>query len=229
MPKLGFQPDSHAINPGDMYEAVATYKTIDLSSAKARGYVHDTWQKNKSESTKCNEIQYLRNQKNLPSNRCRTANKTTKGSVQGPESENDLLWIAKNLNAHAWALHINGILSAINYDDRTCYDFFPGTSPSTQENFSHLCTPMRKSVIGAAPNGMVSKFKNGKFYNFFKAAELDPIFIEQLPTYYSEKLYMYRIWLENAEFFYFSDCKKTRIALIPGFYLCTRYSIPPPL
>ena len=48
MPKLGFQPDSHAINPGDMYEAVATYKTIDLSSAKARGYVHDTWQKNKA-------------------------------------------------------------------------------------------------------------------------------------------------------------------------------------
>lgn len=184
------------------------YNTIDLSSAQANGYIGEQRQLKKSESTKCNEIQYLRNQKNLPSNYGLPMARTnptfdfdltdTSLSAGGSTQLKSTLATSGShkLDAQMWALHTSGILSAINYDTREAWDFFPGSQPIATENFSHICTPMRKSVIGASPNGTVCKFKNGKFYELFKAKCNDPCFIDQLPSFYTNKLYMHHKWMK---------------------------------
>ena len=111
--------------------------------------------------------------------------------VQQTRTEFGKLINFKDLNAHLWVMTEKGILKAINLDDRSAYNYYKGTQPNPKENFQVMCTPRPDSIIGCMENGSIEMMKAGQFHKLCNQPGQWPAYIEQLPSYYEHKLYLY--------------------------------------
>lgn len=102
----------------------------------------------------------------------------------------------KGVNPHAqcWVMTSRGLLKAVNLDKRTAMHSMQTAQPSREANFLAMCTPRPESIIGCNRGGYLYKLKNGVYHLLgsgpnFKNTE--PVIMEQLPSYYENKLYLY--------------------------------------